>query len=235
MKAQNLVARRHGRWWVLLAFCGWLVTNSVWSADLKDCEKLPKPSVTVKLLEDQEIAYNTEYSYRLLTSLGGEKVRPGSQVLGLTRTNAISRFSLTTPAYLDATERYECASPQITLTVGFKQMTVYVGKEFPVNSCAYKEILEHEMRHVKTYREHLTKIEKVLQEDINRRFATGGVWRGAAGASFALVSKELDERWLPYVNREIQKVELAQRLIDTPEEYARLSNACDGEVKKLVH
>lgn len=211
-----------------------LLASPAWSAELSECDDLPKPSVTLKRLENGSISYNTEYGYRLLTSIGGEKIRPGSQVLGLTRTNSVAQFSVSTPSYKDATERYECASPQITLTLGFKQMTVYVGKEFPVGSCAYKEILDHEMRHVKAYQEHVTQIEKALQEDLNRRFATGSVWRGATGTSNARVSKELDERWLPYINRELQKVNAAQALIDAPEEYARLSNACNGEVKKLM-
>lgn len=217
----------------LLPLASLLAANPAWPADPGACEQLPKPSVTVKRMDDQ-ISFNTNYSYRLLTSMSGEKMRPGTQVLGLTRTNGVARFVLNMPVIQDATERYECASPQITLTLGFKQMTVYVGKEFPVGSCAHKEILEHEMRHAKTYQAHIEKVEKTVQEDITRRFATGGVWRGLAGTSFTQVSKELDERWLPYVNREIQKVELAQALIDTPEEYARLSNACNGEIKKLT-
>lgn len=48
------------------------------------------------------------------------------------------------------------------------------------------------------------------------------------------LQKELDERWLPYVQREIAKVEPAQALIDTPEEYDRVANACDGEIRKRL-
>ena len=49
------------------------------------------------------------------------------------------------------------------------------------------------------------------------------------------LQKELDERWLPYVQREIAKVEPAQALIDTPEEYERVANACDGEIRKRLN
>lgn len=210
-----------------------LAASPAWPEDLSACQQLPKPTVTVKLME-HSLSINTGYGYRQLTTLGGEKVRPGRQVLGLTRANSVAQFALNMPGYRDATERYECASPQITLTLGFKEMTVYVGKEFPNGSCAYKEIFEHEMRHVKTYQEHVSKVQTTVQEDITRRFATGEVWRGPAGVGFARVSKELNERWLPYVNREFRKVDQAQALIDTPAEYARLSNACNGEIKKLT-
>lgn len=221
------------RFHFLFALAALLAISPARAKEANACDQLPKPSVTIKHLEE-EISFNSRYSYRQLTSMSGEKLRPGSRVLGLTRTNGVTQFSLNMPAIRDANERYECASPQITLTLGFKQMTVYVGKEFPVGSCAYNEILEHEMRHVKTYQAHIAKVEQAIQEDINRRFVTGSVWRGHTGTAYALVHTELAERWLPYVNREMSKVEAAQALIDTPEEYARLSEACGGEVKKLA-
>ena len=210
-----------------------LISSTASAAEPDQCQQLPKPSVSTRQL-NAEISFDSEYSYRLLNNLAGENLRPGNQVLGLTRASAFTLFSLSTPAYLDPTGRYECASPQIALTLGFKQMTVYVGKEFPLGSCAYQEILNHEMRHVKAYQAHIDKVEKTVQEDISRRFSTGSFWRGTVGSSAARVSKELDERWLPYVKRELQKVDLAQALIDTPEEYDRLSKACNGEVKKLA-
>jgi hypothetical protein len=219
------------RWTLLLA--GSVACGAPSAANLAECERLPMPAVSVQLMENK-VGFNTEFGYRSLTSIGGDKVRPGSQVLGLTRANAVARFNLNMPAYRDAGQRYECASPQITLTLGFNQITVYVGKEFPKGSCAYKEILAHEMRHVKAYQAHLASVQKEVQGGISNRFATGSVWRGAVGASYARVLQELDERWLPYVNREIGKVEEPQALIDTPEEYERLQNACNGEVRKVL-
>lgn len=197
------------------------------------CEELPKPSVTVKRL-DESLTFNTEYSYKSLTNLGAATARPGHQVLGLTRGNAIASFTSSSPSFFDRNGRWECVSPQITLTYGFKPMTVYVAKEFPVGSCAYQQIYEHEMRHVKTYQTHLANIEKRLSDTLTARFATGGPWRGTVGETGQRLRSELDERWLPMILREIRQVEEAQKLIDTPAEYERVANACDGEIKKLT-
>ncbi len=197
------------------------------------CAELPKPSVTVKLLETP-LALNTTYSYRSLTNLGSAQARPGRQVLGLTRGNATARFALNTPSIVDDGKRWECASPQIVLTYGFSPMTIYVAREFPPGSCAHKEIHEHEMRHVAAYRKHQADIEKTLADTLNARFATGGPWRGPAGQSTGRLQDELNERWLPYVQRELKKVDTAQALIDTDEEYARVADACDGEIAKRL-
>jgi len=197
------------------------------------CDELPKPSVTVKRLEEK-VSYNTSYSYKTLNNLGAALAQPGRQVLGLTRGNATASFASKTQSFVDRTGRWECASPQITLTFGFTPVTVYVAREFPPGSCAYKEILDHEMRHLKTYQEHMVSIEKSLAETLTARFVTDKPWRGPAGQAAAQLQKELDERWLPYVQREIAKVDAAQALIDTAEEYERVANACDGEVKKRL-
>lgn len=196
-----------------------------------DCDQLPKPSVTVKRLAET-ITLNTQYSYKSLTNLGAALVRPGNHVLGLTRGNTSVMFTTNSPSFVDRTGRWECTSPQITMSYGVNPITVYVAKEFPEGSCAYKEIYEHEMRHVKTYQAHIGGLEKALSETLNARFATGAPWRGPVGQTSVKLQRELDERWLPFVQHEFRRVEEAQALIDTPEEYERVANACDGAIKK---
>ncbi|PKO49301.1 MAG: hypothetical protein CVU31_00875 [Betaproteobacteria bacterium HGW-Betaproteobacteria-4] len=197
------------------------------------CDALPKPSVTIKRIEER-LSTNTEYSYQSLTNIGAALARPGKQVLGLTRGNATVGFASNTPAITDPSGRWECASPQITLSFGFSPMTVYVAREFPAGSCAYKEILDHEMRHVEAYRKHIASIEKTLTESLTARFATGAIWRGPVGQTAARLRQELDERWAPYVQRQIKLVDEAQAKIDTAEEYERVANACDGAVGKVL-
>lgn len=196
-----------------------------------ECDRLPPPSVAVKRI-GEPFATKTQYGYKLLHDLGESLARPGSQILGLTHGNVIVQFETQSPSYLDPTGRWECLSPQLTLTYGFKPMTVYVAKEFPAGSCAYKEIHAHELRHVKAYQEHLAAIEKELTETLQRRFTGSGPWRGPTGEMQAKLQRELDERWIPYVNREIDRVQSAQALIDTPEEYARVADSCGGEIRK---
>lgn len=197
------------------------------------CNELPKPSVTIKRI-DERLSYNTEYSYKSLTNIGASLARPGKQVLGLTRGNATVSFASNTPSIIDPTGRWECTSPQITLTFGFSPMTVYVAREFPEGTCAYKEIREHEMRHVEAYQKHIAGIEKELTESLNARFATGAVWRGPVGQTAARLRQELDARWAPYVQRQIKRVDEAQAKIDTAEEYDRVANACGGEISKVL-
>lgn len=196
-----------------------------------ECEQLPKPSVTLKRLQ-QPFTVNTRYGYKEITHLGSALARPGRRILGLTSGKAIAQFATNTRLYVDRSGRWECASPQITVTYGFSPLTVYVASEFPPGSCAYREIYEHELRHVKTYEQHLARIEQELAATLKQRFATDGPWRGPVGQTQSRLQQELNDRWLPYIQREIGRVDAAQALIDTPEEYARFENACNGEIRK---
>lgn len=198
------------------------------------CDQLPKPSVTVKRLEEQ-LTVDKQYGYRELTHLGSALAQPAKQVLGLTRGKATTQFSTTITRHVDRSGRWECASMQLTVTYGFSPMTVYVAREFAEGSCAFNEIYQHEMRHVKTYQAHLVRIESDLAATLSRRFATDGPWRGPVGQTRARLERELDERWLPYIQREINRVDADQALIDSPEEYARVANSCRGEISKLTH
>lgn len=197
------------------------------------CADLPPPSVRVERLEPQ-VELNTDYSVKTLNNLGAAVARPGHQVLGLTRSQVSATLNVQAPTVYDAAWRWECASPQIVLRYGFSPITVYVASEIPRDSCAYREIHAHEMLHVRAYREHVASIEKTLTDALTTRFADNGPWRGQAGQVIPRLRRELDQRWLPMIRREIKRGEAAQALIDSPEEYQRVANACDGEIGKLM-
>lgn len=77
-------------------------------------------------------------------------------------------------------------------------------------------------------------LEKELTDTLTARFATGQPWRGPAGETASKLQRELDERWIPYVQQMIKRVDEAQALIDTAEEYERVANSCGAEIKKLI-
>ncbi|HOL65355.1 MAG TPA: hypothetical protein PLB97_08510 [Accumulibacter sp.] len=197
------------------------------------CLRLPLPTVSVKRLEE-DVALNVEYGYKSLGVLAAALARPGKQILGLTRGNAVVKFESRSPTLRDRNGQWECASPQVVVSYGFSPLTIYVANEFPKGSCAWREIYEHEMRHVSTYRQHVVNIEAALTESLQRRFVNSGIWRGPAGQFNINLQQEMNERWLPYIKREIARVEAAQAVIDTPEEYARVAESCQGEVKRRL-
>lgn len=198
-----------------------------------ECDKLPPASVNVQRIEMQ-IAVNFDYGYQTLNNIGASLHRPGRQILGLTRGQAVVRYEIKVHGRKDPSNRWECATPEITLAYGFNPVTIYVAREFPANTCAFNEIHKHELRHVLAYREHAAAIEREINERLKTRFADPEPWRGPSGSIQARLREEMGSRWLPYVKRLLEDVESKQALIDTPEEYQRIARSCNGEIPRAL-
>jgi len=207
-----------------------LAANAAW-ADL--CAGLPAPSFTVQKLEAR-LTTRQEFSVAGLTRLAATIARPQQQVLGLTRGQAVVRYKLEIQRQLDPSGQWECASPKLALAYGFDPITVFIGREFPPDSCAYQEIHAHEQRHLETYKAQVGKVEAEITQALERRFADSAPWRGPAGQAQERLQWELGERWIPYVKQLLEQSEADQARIDTPGEYARIAASCNGEIRQRL-
>jgi hypothetical protein len=203
------------------------------SVQSTECAQLPPSTVNVKRLETP-ISLNLEYSYKTLKALGEDYTRNNIEVLGLTRGTGIAKFEIKTQVSRTAKSDWECSSVTVSLEYGFSPITVYVGREFPQGSCAYDEIYRHELMHVSAYTEHAKKIEQEITETLKYRFERNTPWRQAGGLSQLRLQAEINERWVPYLKRMLDKVKVEQRGIDSPEEYARVAASCDGAIKRQM-
>lgn len=210
-----------------------LVLGTPLAYALDECASLPAPSVQVKRLEAR-VLMNFDHSYKTLNKLGAELARPQHQILGLTRGQAVVRYELKITRLVDPSGRWECASPQIVVSYGFNPITVYVAREFPQGSCAYKEIYDHEVRHLEAYRQHAEKMEKDVAAALTQRFASGSPWRGPVGQAQERLQQELSERWVPYMTMMLNQVEPEQARIDSREEYERIASSCNDEIKQRL-
>jgi hypothetical protein len=170
-------------------------------------------------------------SYRALTRIKRE--RPGGFVLGLTRAESRVAISVEGTIAADPDSGLECMSPRIAVSLSYPPIVVYVGSEFAPGTCAYREILAHEMRHLKAYVEYLPKVERTVRASMASRF-DGRPVVAPQGQALARVQAELDERWMPFIKREMGRAKALQASIDSAGEYARLSKVCQGEVQSLI-
>lgn len=196
------------------------------------CEAAAGGARSVFSSRDSGYRIDNSLSYRTLTAMKRRGVADGL-VLGLTR--AESRVAVRIDGLLleDAGGRFECVLPQVEVSLYYAPITVYVGSEFVPGSCAYREILAHEMRHLKSYLEWLPKVEERIRARLGRRHA-GKPFYAPRGQSRALLQQEIDRAWMPYIKTEMMRIETLQAAIDSPREYARLSKVCQGEVQSLI-
>ena len=196
------------------------------------CEDTMAKAVTVLSTQENGYTIDNSKSFRALTQLKGG-APANAYVLGLTRTQSRLEINLNGSILQDPRTGYECISPRIDVSLYYIPIVIYVGSEFSPGSCAYDEILAHEMRHLKTYLDHLPKVESVVRKALSDRFDNKPLY-ARSGQARAALQREVDTGWMPYMKRELVKVEQKQTLIDTPQEYARLSRVCKGEVQSLI-
>lgn len=171
-------------------------------------------------------------SVRQLSSMRGS-VPAHAFVLGLTSVKASTEVHHASPVMRNPISHYECVSPRVTINLSYQPATIYIGREFARGSCAYQEILAHEMRHLNTYFNELPKVERSVRAAADRRFG-GPPSYGPGGQATRALDRELADVWIPYLTRELTRVEKLQAAIDTPDEYLRLSKVCAGEVQSII-
>ena len=190
-------------------------------------------SKTVSVLSSQQNGFRIDHSrsYRTLSQM--KTGTRGTVVLGLTRTESRVTIAVGGAMLADKVSGFECVAPRIQVDVNYLPIVVYIGSEIPADSCSYKEVLAHEMRHVRAYQEHLPKVEAMVRAALARRFGNRPLY-APGGQARKLLQREIDAQWMPYIKAEMAQVELQQQRIDSPAEYARLGKVCHGEVQSLI-
>jgi hypothetical protein len=196
------------------------------------CEDSISKTVSVLSTKSNGYTINNQLPYRALTlktgSIDGRK-----ETLGLTVTRAQYGATLGGPVLQDAASGYECVAPRVEIKLNYAPVLIYVGNEFAPGTCSYNVILEHELRHLKAYMDNLARVEQAVREALEKRFEAKPLYAPSGTAQSAL-QHEINSLWFPFIHAEFDKGNLEQAKIDTPQEYARLGDSCDGEIRQIM-
>ena len=196
------------------------------------CEAMARNSSATFSSHDNGYRIDNSIPYRQLTRMKRPAVTNGF-VLGLTRTESRVSVKVDGQMLADPATGIECVAPRIDVALYYQPIVIYVGREFVPDSCAYREILAHEMRHLKSYMDYLPKVEGRARSKLGQLYIGKPLYAGS-GRARELLQSEIDRAWMPYIKAEMARVEKMQADIDSPREYARLSKVCQGEVQSLI-
>ena len=101
----------------------------------------------------------------------------------------------------------------LTVTLRFTHPVLRVIRDLPEGTCAHAHVLRHEYTHVHIYR------------DMARRFRE---------LAYPFPESATPELVLRYARQQLAKLQEAQRLFDSPDEYATNLTACKGEITRLL-
>ena len=101
----------------------------------------------------------------------------------------------------------------LVVTLRFAHPVLRVIRDLPPGTCAHAHVLRHEYTHVHIYR------------DMARQFRE---------LVYPFPDSATPELVLRYARQQLAQLQEAQRLFDSPEEYARNGTACKGEIPKFL-
>lgn len=194
-----------------------------------EAEMLPHIQVTAT---PPTFALKTGLSSRVLSA----RTRHASAshlVMGMTASRTLADIGLDGPTLTDPSGTRECVAPRIDVQLSFEPLDVFIAREFPMQSCAYRAVLKHEMQHVKIYTEGLARIERVVHGELNRRYG-GKPLYAKAGQGIDALQRQLDSWLTPLIREQLAQVEVLQSELDTVEQTDQLSHACLGEVAMMM-
>jgi hypothetical protein len=196
------------------------------------CEAIAAEAQVTFSTQDAGYRIDNGLSLRTLTQMKQPRVQHG-YVLGLTHTESRVGVQVSGKLLQDPASGNECMAQRVRVELRYLPIVIYVGSEFAPGTCAYREILAHEMRHLNSYLTYLPKVEEQVRLRFVERFA-GKVLYARRGESAGALQREIDTRWLPTLKAALSQVEKLQAEIDTPQEYARLSKVCQGAVQSFI-
>ena len=101
----------------------------------------------------------------------------------------------------------------LTVSLQFVHPVLRVIRELPPGTCAHAHVLRHEYTHVHIYREMARQFRQLV---------------------YPFPDSATPDAVLHYAKQQLAKLQEAQRLFDSPEEYAGNLTACNGEIAKLL-
>jgi hypothetical protein len=222
------------RWLLALALWCWAAKlHATARTDFQArCEDTIGDTVSVLTGTQNGFRVDNSIGYRTLTAMKGG-APAGQYVLGLTRTESRVRIKAGGRLLSDPASGYECIAPRIEVGLHYPPIVLYVSREFRPGSCAYQEVLAHEMRHLEVYLDYLPKAESRVRRALAARFGDKPLY-ARIGQAQGLLQREIDRSWMPYIKSEMAKVESLHSAIDSPQEYARLGKVCAGKVQSLI-
>lgn len=187
------------------------------------CEKrLPPTRVEVLAAP---VGYTTDLSLAAAELSGKGAHTFGRTLMGLTLAELKSTVEYGGSGIADRGGQRVCMRPAVKVRLSFSPMTVYVAREHPPGSCAYRVTLEHELKHVSVYEQYLAGIAHDIEAALRQELGARVLYFRSEAEGDAHVRKVLEERIGPYVEDTMLRVVALQRQVDSPEEYARLDRA----------
>lgn len=122
------------------------------------------------------------------------------------------------------------------ISVGYKNVVIYIPQEVQQGTCGFNEVMGHEMKHVAVNRDVLAQYVPVITANVQgyldaNGFYSGGDPDGAVARLNAALQDIVTRNFQPMVEENSRR----QQGVDTIEEYRRVSSSCNGQLARVTN
>lgn len=205
-------------------------------AHSNDCDTAQTVSVHIHQVPGNPV-FDFSQDVPAIQSMANESVHQvrAGWALGLTR----YKLLLEMDAPMSVTKTKDglfCARPKsVDINVGTKDMNIFLPSELSGDRCGFEQILRHEDEHIAVSGQILKKYAVLIQEKLDAYVkSNGGVREKTSEAAVALQQNMLRISIADIAGQMEEETNTRQHEVDSPLEYQRLLNICDGELADLV-
>jgi hypothetical protein len=191
------------------------------------CERIPAAAPEVVAIP-LAVAEDDSRTVAELTRLHGGA--PSShRTMGLTLTRLGHEATIDFNGVTDPARGRTCFRTQMRVELFMRPFPVYVAREATDDPCARAVIHEHEMKHVAVYDAYLQEAADRLAQALPAAFANEVLYTGDEARTRDAVEARIRQFLADHLQQSSRELELRQRSVDSPEEYARIAAACRGQ------
>ena len=196
------------------------------------CEKDLSPTEIVVKTEPAAVTEVNNEDIRTLT-MTQQSFSKGRFTMGLTTEQYDLKVLTKVNSLKMPNGTVSCMRPSLYVTLSEPFHKVSIAREFAPGSCIFNEIRTHEYRHVAVHRQSLEWARGVIEQEMKAQIGNT-IYYGDPKQLQQQVDEAVNTYWLPRAQQLHAEVEKEQLEIDTPEEYERLSNVCEGAARQII-
>ena len=184
------------------------------------CEKRLGPGNVSVVAARSELRNDFTQTSAALNARGAQKA--GQLVLGITEANLKSSVALGGAGVVKPFSGRYCTRPDVTVTLAYQPLTVYIAKEQAPGSCAHDLTLSHEMKHVRSYERFIGELAGQVEAEVKAVIGDGIHYFASTSEGERELATKVNARVKAVIDTGMQNAQQRQGTIDSPEEYGRL-------------
>lgn len=202
------------------------------------CRSYPDIAVNVMPVFDEaklDLRYNLAGIQSLSQKTKHKIPHYESVTLGVASYHPLMQFYIPIIQHLMPDGSFCARAQHVDARIGFKDVTIYIASEFPQGSCDYQAVLIHEQKHIEVNRQLLKEYVPKIQSRLEQYLKINGMFMVPNEAYADKLLREKLSKVMDEITQEMsQENQKRQRLVDSPQEYAKNNTVCNGHIARVV-